>query len=162
MAVAAQAESKSIPWYSWVALVAFVAGAVVLVFAVKRDVVPDVVRWTVTILWILVTVGLGIYDFFLMRGSTDPGPGGAIDVKPLDRWTVSHTGAGLVLGVWFVPLVWLVLLVVAWEAFEFFVPGFGETEILANRGVDILVAVIGWFVVVLISMAITGAPFPFI
>jgi hypothetical protein len=159
---ATRATNPPIPWYSWVALVAVVGGATLLILAVHRPVVAPEVRWIVTGIWIVVTLALGIYDFIL-GGSNAPVLRAAdIDVKPFDRWTISHTGAGLVFGVWFVPLVWVVLIVVAWEAFEMFVPGFGKGEILLNRAVDIGVALVGWLVVVLIVIAAAGVSFPLI
>jgi hypothetical protein len=147
-----------IPWTSWAAMAAFIVIAAVIVVRTHAPVVPGWIRWTVTILWFVVTVGLGIYDFVLGAGAE----GAPIDIRPIDRWTVSHTAAGLVFGVWFVPLIWTTLIVVAWEFFEVFVPGFGENEILANHAIDVGVAIVGWFVVVLIAKAVTGAAIPII
>jgi hypothetical protein len=160
---ATREESPSIPWYSWLALAAVLAGATLLVLAVNRPVVPATIRWIVTGAWIVVTVVLGIYDFVMGGGSPARARRAAgVDDRPFDRWTISHTGAGLVFGVWFVPLAWVIVLVVVWEAFEIFVPGFGENEIVLNRLVDIGVAVVGWLVVVLLVIAGTGAAFPLI
>lgn len=167
MAVPGKAAANggiTIPWYSWLALGAFLVAGAVLVILTSRPVLPDWLRWIVTIAWIVLTVALGIYDFILGGGARAAAAQrrAAIDVQPFDRWTISHTGAGLVFGVWFVPFVWTVLLVVAWEIFEMTVPPFGKDEILANRAVDIGVALVGWLVVVLLGVFATGAAFPVI
>jgi hypothetical protein len=161
------ATATPIPWYSWLALAGVIAVGAIIVIATARTpaVFPDWLKWGVTIVWIVLTIGLGIYDFILGGGTRAAGTfrAAAIDVKPFDRWTLSHTGAGLVFGVWFVPLVWVLVLVVAWEAFEMFVPGFGESEILANRAVDIGVALAGWLLLVVIGIiANPGTSFPLI
>ncbi|HEV8516768.1 MAG TPA: hypothetical protein VGQ47_03900 [Candidatus Limnocylindrales bacterium] len=160
MAVAAR--ESSIPWYSWLALVAVLAVGVLIVLFTQKPVVPDGLRWTVTGLWIAYTVGIGLRDFVLGSARAPSRAAGARDDQPFDWWTISHTGAGLVFGVWYVPLLWVVILVFAWEAFEYFVPGFGETEILLNRAVDIGVALAGWLVVVVIAAIATGTAFPWI
>ena len=64
--------------------------------------------------------------------------------------------------VWFVPLVYVLLLTIVWEFYEYFFVGIGDKENLLNRTVDVSVAFVGWLVVVLITMAATGASFPFI
>jgi hypothetical protein len=160
-----RATATPIPWYSWLALAGVLVVGAIIVIVTSRPVLPDWLRWVVTIAWILVTLGLGLYDFILGGGTraAETFRAAAIDVKPFDRWTVSHTGAGLVFGVWFLPLVWVLVLVIAWEAFEMFVPGFGESEILANRAVDIGVALAGWLLLVVIGIIATpGTSFPIV
>jgi hypothetical protein len=146
-----------IPWFGWVGLGVFLVGAVSLVIFTHNPVVPTWLRWTVTGAWVAVTVGLGIYDFFLGGAS-----GGEIDKSPIDRWTIPHTGAGLVLGLWLVPLVWVFCLVVLWEVFEALPTGFGHEEVISNRLVDIGVAIVGWFVVAGIVALINGVSIPWI
>jgi hypothetical protein len=68
--------------------------------------------------------------------------------------------AGVVMGAWTVPAPFVVIFTIAWEFFEYFVPGFGDQEIFANRVVDVLVAWAGWFVVAGIIAAATQTPMP--
>jgi hypothetical protein len=148
------ASDSSIPWYSWLALIV-VLGAGVTVFLVTHGrVFPPWLRWTMTTAWILLTLTLGAFDFILRSN-----PGG-IDTKPFDRWTLSHGGAGLVFGVWYVPLVYVVLLTIAWEVFEVTVKGFGDKEIISNRVVDVGIALTLWLLVIAVGMAAIGAAFP--
>lgn len=158
-------QSVRIPWFSWLAL-ALMLGFGGVVFALTNGpIVTAWLRWVVTIAWVLYTVILGIYDFLMGGGSMraarlEKAARGEIDTVAFDRWTISHGGAGLVFGIWYMPLLWVAILVVVWEFFEFFVPGFGEKEIILNRLVDIGIALVLWLVVVLIVMAATGAAFP--
>lgn len=155
---AAHEGSTKIPWYGWVGVGIFIVAGLLLAFFTNKPVVHDAVRWTVTGLWAAGTIALGLYDFFgVGKGS---GGGGDIDVRPFDRWTLSHTGAGLVFGVWFIPFVVVLPLTVLWEVFEALPTGFGQSEIITNRLVDIGVALVGWLVVTLIAAAITGASIP--
>ena len=63
-------------------------------------------------------------------------------------------------GVWFIPLIFVVPLVVLWEVFEALPTGFGQGEIIANRLVDIGLALVGWLLITGIAAVITGAPMP--
>lgn len=149
-----------IPWYSWLLLLVVLALGTLLVIFTHEPAVGDAARWIVTGVWAAVTLAMGLYDFIISPGTGTES--GTIDRQPFDRWTISHGGAGLVFGVWFVPLVWLLVLVFAWEVFEKFVPGFGTEETLWNRAVDIGIAVVLWFVVVGIVMAVESASFPIV
>jgi hypothetical protein len=129
----------------------FLAGVAVVYFTYGGAMKPWL-RWGITGAWALVTIGLGIYDLIL-----DAGGEGETDATPFDRWSISHAGAGVVFGVWFVPL-WAVLaMTIVWELFEVYVPGFGESEIMRNRVVDVGSAVVAWLVIVLVAMGTHGA-----
>ena len=158
MVAAAETTETKIPWYGWIGLAVFIAGGLTIAILTNRPVVNDVVKWVVTGAWVLVTIGLGLYDFFGWGG----GGGEGIDKQPIDRWSIPHGGAGLVFGVWFIPLIWVVLLIVLWEVFESLPTGFGQGEIITNRLADIGLALVGWLLVTGISAAITGAPMPWI
>jgi hypothetical protein len=146
---------RKIPWYSWLILAFHLVWNVGIIWMTKGEVVHAGLRWTATIVFIVATLGLGIYDFFINKDSEGR------DATPFDRWTIIHTLAGVVFGLWYVPLVFVVITVLWWEAFEFSVTGFGETEVILNRVVDMGVALAGWLVIVLIALAVTGADFPF-
>lgn len=150
--------SPKIPWYGWVGLGIFVVGGLLLAFFTHRPVVPEAVRWIVTGAWVVVTGALGLYDFFGVGGGTGEG----IDKLPVDRWTIAHTGAGVVFGVWFLPFVLVLALTVLWEVFESLPTGFGQGEIITNRIVDVSVALGAWFLVTVIAGAIAGAPIPWV
>jgi hypothetical protein len=124
-----------------------------LILMTQGSVVAPSLRWGVTGVWLVATVILGIIDFKKINDTSR-------DAIPLDRWTIIHTGAGVVFGLWFVPLIYVLMVVVMWECFEFAVAGFGDQEVILNRVVDVVVALLGWLVVVLVAMAITRAPFP--
>eukprot|EP01084_Bolivina_argentea_P263048 445088_1 len=68
--------------------------------------------------------------------------------QPFDLWTINHFFAGVLFGVMF-PFWWMVIVVIAWEAIEILIYGAGDED-LANAGVDIIVAIIGWWIVILI------------
>jgi hypothetical protein len=156
----------SVPWTSWLLFVLFVGAGFVLFYFLHDSEVPISVRWIVTGLWMLVTLLLGSADLegdpigfrkflgWLFDGNIDSGW--------IDRWTISHTGAGLVFGIWWLPLAFVLPLVIAWEVFEITVPGFGENESYWNRLTDILVAIIGWLLVVLLAHAISHTPIPWL
>lgn len=65
-----------------------------------------------------------------------------------DLWTINHTFVGILFGVMF-PFWWMMLIVVGWEGLEIIVYGNGDEE-MANLIVDIVVAIIGWWFVILI------------
>jgi hypothetical protein len=157
---AARDAQIRIPWFGWVGLAVFLVGGVLLVILTHNPIVPAWMRWTLTGAWMAVTVGLGIYDFFL--GGASAGGGGGIDKSPMDRWTIPHTGAGLVLGLWLTPLIWVIALVVLWEVFEALPTGFGHEEVISNRLVDIGVALVGWLVVAGIVALINGLSIPWV
>ena len=71
---------------------------------------------------------------------------GSIDRTAVDRWSLVHHVAGVVMGLFGVPLPFVILLTVVWELFEMSVAGFGDEEINANRITDITLALGGWFI----------------
>jgi hypothetical protein len=117
--------------------------------------VPGVV-WGLRIGFTAVAVAFAIY-----LGLRDLG-GQATDVDKtaVDRWTIIHASAGVVMGLFSIPFLVVAVLTVAWEVFEILAPGFGEDEVIQNRAMDILAAWVGWLVVAgLIALATqTGLP----
>jgi hypothetical protein len=80
-----------------------------------------------------------------------------VDRQAFDWWTVPHTLLGVAFGIWFFPLLPMLVIVILWEVFERFAAGFGKSETFWNYFVDVAVAVAGWAVVVtavMISMAV--------
>lgn len=110
-------------------------------------------RWGITGLWAVGTVILGIIDFSKPVDDSR-------DSTAFDRWTIVHAAAGVVFGVWFIPLFYVLIVIIVWECFEFSVAGFGDQEVILNRVVDVSVAAVGWLLVVFIAIAVTHAPFP--
>jgi hypothetical protein len=155
--MAGSSNNPGIPWYSWIALVIMLGLGALVFYLTNGLVVASWLRWCVTIVWLVVIVSFGIHDFVIGSDS-----GGAKDDKPFDYWTIAHGGAGLVFGLWYMPLVFVLLLTICWEIFEWLVPGFGEKEVFLNRAVDVGIAVVLWFLVVIVAMLTTGAPFPLV
>lgn len=90
------------------------------------------------------------------RGIPDPPPG------VFDPWTIVHATAGLVMGALGVPFPLVALFTIGWEFYENAVPGFGDTEIIANRAMDVAVAWVGWIIVGGIVGLITQMPLPWL
>lgn len=149
----AESDNK-IPWYSWLILAFHLVWSVGIIWMTQGQVFNEVLKWIVTAVFILATVLLGIYDFLINKSSKGR------DATPFDLWTIIHAFAGVVFGFWYVPLVYVLITVIWWEAFEYSVKGFGEKEVILNRVVDIGVALLGWLTVVIIGLAITGVDFP--
>jgi hypothetical protein len=142
-----------------VLLVVVIGGILACFYFTYGIVLTPWVRWSVTIVWVLANVGLAIYDFVLPSKPKGSAP---TDSLPVDRWTLAHTGSGIVLGIWYVPLWSVLVLTIAWEIFEMRVVGFGDKEIIKNRIVDIGVAIVGWLLIVITVMGtrLPDAPFP--
>ena len=68
--------------------------------------------------------------------------------QPFDLWTVNHLFVGVLFGVMF-PFWWMLLVVVGWEGLELVVYGVGDEDWL-NLIIDIVVAIVGWWFVILI------------
>eukprot|EP01083_Nonionella_stella_P208361 756194_1 len=68
--------------------------------------------------------------------------------RAFDLWTINHTFVGVLFGVMF-PFVWMCIIVIAWELMELLVYGVGD-EVNANAIIDVVVAIIGWWFVILI------------
>ena len=124
-------NDDGIPWYSWIILVFHLGWSVTIILMTKRNVFGLELRWIVSGILIASALGLGLYDFIINK--TTEGR----DTIPFDLWTIMHTLAGVVFGLWYVPLVFVLVTVIWWEAFEFSVKGFGEKEAIINRVVDV-------------------------
>jgi hypothetical protein len=148
------AEDDGIRWYSYLILIFHVGWSAGIILLTHHDFVPLAVRWVVTGIFIALVLVFGIIDKVANPGD--------VDATAIDRWTIPHTLAGVVFGLWFVPLLWVLILVFFWECFEFSVKGFGDQEVILNRVVDMGVAVGGWLVVVFVLMATSGTPFLFV
>lgn len=147
-------QQPGIPWQSWVLLFASLGAGFALFWFTHGLVIEPWLRWSATAVWVALTLALGLLDF--VAHAKLPG---SLDTVPVDRWTISHGLAGLIFGIWYLPLWVMLLLVILWEVFEMKVVGFGEKEDMANRAVDVLIAVVGWLVVVLVAMG-TGSSDP--
>ncbi len=150
-------KRPGIPWQSWLLLAVTLAAGFAIFYFTFGIVLEPWLRWGVTLSWLGLTVGFSIYDLWFQT----PRPG-SVHETAVDRWTIVHTGAGVVFGAWYLP-VWAVLLfTLFWEFFELHVKGFGDREIIQNRVVDVAVALFGWWLVVSVVMATTvpGAHFP--
>jgi hypothetical protein len=145
-------DSEKMPWYSYFILVfhLVVSGGIVLM--THSDVVPLWLRWLVTGPFIALVIIFGLIDKLTKIKN--------VDATPIDRWTIPHTLAGVVFGVWYVPLIFVLILVFLWECFEYSVAGFGDKEVILNRVVDMGVAVGGWLITVFIIMAVKAVGFP--
>jgi RHS repeat-associated protein len=141
-------DSHELGLKSILLMVAFVAVALTLVIATARVNRNDpaalravqIAVTSGTILWALFLAGRDLFHWKIF------GQQGNNDNRPLDIWSTVHTLAGVVMGLWRVPFPIVAVLTVAWEGFEMTVPGFGESEINANRIMDITVAWFGWLV----------------
>ena len=146
--------SSKMPVTSAVIFVVVLAAIIVLLILTHGLAVPLAVRWVVTGLWMIGTVILGIRDL-VVGGDTD-----SLDATAFDRWTIIHASAGLVFGLWFIPLLVVLVITIGWEVFEALVPGFGDKEIFLNRVVDVGSAVVVWLVTVVVVVLVTHASFP--
>jgi len=150
-----QDGSAGIPWYSWLILTFHLVWSGGIFWFEHSLVVPLWLAWLISGLWVAAALIMGLIDFVLSKGSQ-----GSTDTTAIDRWTAIHFGAGIVFGIWYVPILWVVILAFFWECFEFSVAGFGDQEIIQNRLMDIAAAVVGWLIVVILIVAIAKTPFP--
>jgi hypothetical protein len=132
-------------WTKWLWFGLFVVPAGLLIWATTPATVglSFFAKFLQTYLPMVEILLLAIFGFMDLVKKSDPG---SIDSKPIDRWSIVHCGAGVVMGLYAVPFLVVVLLTVLWELFEMLVPGFGDTEIAANRITDLTLAWAGWFV----------------
>jgi hypothetical protein len=151
------ATEVGIRWYSWLILAFHLSWSAGILIMTHRPEIPGSLRWGVTLAWVVLTLLFGLYDFVVAKGATARGE---TDATPFDRWTIVHGLAGVVFGLWYIPLFYVLTVIVIWEAFEFAVAGFGDQEVIMNRLVDIGVALVGWLIVVLLAVAIEGTTFP--
>jgi hypothetical protein len=150
----ADGEDTGVPWYGWIILGFHLLVTIGILWLTHSTVVSPTITWIVTGVWILGACIMGLIDFIVSRGSTD------VDATAFDRWTIIHTAAGIVFGFWYIPLIFVLIVVFLWECFEFCVTGFGDQEIILNKLTDMGVAVVGWAVVVVVLMIATHSPFP--
>ena len=151
MAESRRASGRPTSGAAWVMLAVVWTVGLGAILASYAAIAGPVLRWGATLVWIAATVAVAGYDRVDSTGK---------DNVPVDRWTVVHTMTGVVLGLWYLPLAMLVAIVVAWELFEMAVPGFGETEHLVNRAVDVGVAMLGWGAAIVWLRWAAGAPVP--
>jgi len=145
--------TSKIPVSSLVIFGVVFAAILALILLTHGSVVALGPRWIVTGVWIAATVGLGIRD--LVMGNAND-----LDSTPIDRWTAIHATAGLVFGLWYVPLVAVLAITIGWEVFEALAPGFGDKEVFLNRVMDIVSAVVVWFVTVGVIILVNHTSFP--
>ena len=113
---------------------------------------------------VMVVAGAGIVYFSLRHESSLKRRGltAARIPKIIDSWTFVHTTAGLVMGALGIPFPLVALFTAGWELYEYLVPGFGDTELMANRIVDIAVAWVGWIIVAGIVAALSQTAIPWL
>ena len=102
--------------------------------------------WKITISVIFLSVAAFFIVAFLW---IDAFPNLPADTMPFDLWTIVHFLWGVWLS-WLLPFIWMLLSVTTWEINEAFTKGLGESEGIGNHTVDTVVAIIGYFIVILI------------
>jgi len=104
--------------------------------------------WWVTGLIFVIYVGFTLYLFVeqLVLGNLTQFK---TDSVLFDIWTIIHFLAGPFFALC-LPFIWMFVVVTAWEIMEALTFGLGESEVIGNRIVDILVAVVGWWLVIII------------
>lgn len=148
-----------VPWRS-AALFTLVVGIFLAASLLTFD--PDVglASWLLRIAGTVAWVGFAGYLGYRDIINAKEGGQADIDHVPFDRWTWIHATAGALFGLWSVPFVVVVVITIAWEFFEKYVPGFGEKETLSNRAVDIVGAWIGWFALALLISYVEAKSLP--
>ena len=137
---------------AWVAAGIFILAGVLLISLTHGAALPAWLRWGAVAVWAALTGVLLWIDV-----SLDP----ATDSRPVDIWTIAHGFAGIVFGIWFVPIWLIVALTVLWEVFEAVTRGFGDKEVIINRIIDVGIAIALWATVVLVVMLVQqGTSFP--
>lgn len=111
----------------------------------------------VTIPWVVGTVIMGLND--IVYDNEKPGVN---DRTPFDRWTMSHIFVGAVFAVWYIPFWAVIAMTLVWEAFEYYIPGFGDKETMVNRAVDVVGAWVMYAICVIVIMGTRqpGIEFP--
>jgi len=149
---------SDIPLTSKVGLVAFwVAGGLLSIPLFGRELL-----WEPALIVTGIAAGIGGPVILLVDGLKIEFFRGSRDSQPIDWYTLAHTMVGVFLGAWFLPIWWVLILTIAWEVFEAVAPGFGETETLGNRIVDVAVACFGWVLVTGIAALTLNTQMPFI
>ena len=118
--------------------------------------------WVLRVLAFLIWVGMGVA--LILREKRMAARGEALDrdTTAFDLWTIPHTWAGVVFGIFGLSFPFVAGLTILWEVFEWLVPGFGETESLSNRVVDVAVAWGAWLLVAGAVALITQTPMPWL
>ena len=143
---------------------AFVFWGVAGLLALVTIPISGLPGWLWVFRGVMLIVGAGVVYGSLKRASDRRRRGLDKDRVPgiFDAWTIVHTTAGLVMGAWGVPFPLVALLTIGWEFYEYVVPGFGDTEIVANRATDVVVAWVGWIIVAGIVALITQTALPWL
>ena len=97
----------------------------------------------ITVIFFGTTIWLIITRFVLT-----PTDGMITDTICVGIWTLDHLFWGMMLGL-VLPFWWMFIFVTIWEAMGTFATGLETKEVFCNRVFDILAAVIGWFIIVL-------------
>eukprot|EP01084_Bolivina_argentea_P096569 173621_1 len=137
---------STITWYTVVSLALFFLGlSWLLVIYVEWQ--HKMYAWWVKISIVIIYIGLGLYlvitDLIGQTGEYET------DSKCADVWTIIHFLAGPFFAI-LLPHWWMCLVVSLWEVLEYYTTGLGDEEILCNRIVDVAVAIVGWWIIVII------------
>ncbi|MEO8392545.1 MAG: hypothetical protein ABI700_06100 [Chloroflexota bacterium] len=142
---------------------AFVFWGVAGILSLLTIAITQLAGWDWGLRILMVIVGASVVYVSLQRerdrrhhGIRNPPP------SIFDPWTIVHMTAGLVMGAWGVPFPLVALFTIGWELYEHLVPGFGDTEIIANRIMDVAVAWVGWIVVAGIVALLSHTPIPWL
>lgn len=151
MANTAAAGTRPTLW-SLVAAGLFVLIGGLLISLTHGDALPAWLRWGAVAVWAVLT-GVVILIDAKLHPTTDS--------RPVDIWTIAHGFAGIVFGIWFVPLWLIVALTVLWEVFEAVTSGIGDKEVIINRVIDVGIAIALWAAVILVTVLVQqGTSFP--
>eukprot|EP00483_Globobulimina_turgida_P004086 UN04094 len=103
--------------------------------------------WWVKISIVLIYIALGLYlaitDLIGQSGEFKT------DATCADVWTIVHFLAGPFFAI-LLPHWWMALTVSLWEVLEAYTTGLGDEEILCNKILDVVVAIVGWWIIILI------------
>jgi hypothetical protein len=126
--------------------------------------VVEVPNWLWTMRLILIAAGVLLAIGLIAREKYRTSRGLPLDRDSgiVDPWTIAHWTAGLVMGAWGIPFPLVALFTIAWEFFEYLVPGFGDQEIFSNRLMDIGIAWVGWLMTTAPVAAATHTAMPWI
>lgn len=153
---------KERDWRSYVLAILFIALALAVAVPLAKKSSNDPLWFKIVRLFgtEVAVFNLGVralIDFGTKEGGKQAAQG---DHRPLDLWSIVHTSAGVIMGLWRVPFPVMAGLTVSWEVFEMSVPGFGDHEINANRMTDILLAWAGWFTAAGIASQVAKTKLP--
>ena len=101
------------------------------------------VKISVVVIYCLLAGYLAVNDLIKGEGNFET------DTTCMDIWSVVHFLAGPLFAV-ALPHWWMCIVVTLWEVLEYNTTGLGDSEIFCNRVVDIIVAIIGWWLVILL------------